>query len=217
MLVTKRDLKGQTKLLTVNWMVSTSFFSRKCLNAYLCQILRKCSWGKMLFERFWTVSLPTRNNQFLIILFARFFYISLRSKRFRLVSEQRETEGTGLSVLAAREMERGPLFYSRHFSRGLWLSFLVLCSQTARERLLCRLLLPQTPFHWRLFRTLRMTPIPDGIFEIMVVFSSENHAQPRPLSSSSFALCDLVCAKSPFHHKISISLLPGKSNSQAKF
>ena len=46
----------------------------------------------MLFERFWTVSLSTRNNQFLIILFARFFYISLRSKRFRLVSEQRETE-----------------------------------------------------------------------------------------------------------------------------
>ena len=27
--------------------------------------------------------------------------------------------GTGLSVLAAREMELEPLFYSRHFSRGL--------------------------------------------------------------------------------------------------
>ena len=85
MLVTKRDLKGQTKLLTVNWLVWTFyqvFFSKKCLNAYLCQVLRKCSWGKMLFERFWTVSLPTRNNQFLIILFARFFYISLRGVGF---------------------------------------------------------------------------------------------------------------------------------------
>ena len=162
-------------------------------NAYLCQVLRKCSWGKMLFERFWTVSLPTRNNQCLIILVAtpaqQAFPFGLGAKRDR---------GTGLSVLAAREMELEPLFYSRHFSRGLWLSFLVLCSQTARERLLWRLLLPQTPFHWRPFRTLRMTPIPDGIFEIMVAFSSEKHAQPRPLSSSSFALCDLVCAKVPF-------------------
>ena len=32
-----------------------------------------------------------------------------------------------------------PLFYLRHFSRGLWLSFLVLCSYTARKRLLRRL------------------------------------------------------------------------------
>ena len=32
-----------------------------------------------------------------------------------------------------------PLFYLRHFSRGLWLSFLVLCSETARKRLLRRL------------------------------------------------------------------------------
>ena len=31
-----------------------------------------------------------------------------------------------------------PPFYSRHFSRGLWLSFLVLCSETARKRLLRR-------------------------------------------------------------------------------
>ena len=29
-----------------------------------------------------------------------------------------------------------PLFYLCHFSRGLWLSFLVLCSWTARKRLL---------------------------------------------------------------------------------
>ena len=36
---------------------------------------------------------------------------SLRSKRFRVVSEQRNTEerrGTGFSVLAARKMEREP-------------------------------------------------------------------------------------------------------------
>ena len=32
-----------------------------------------------------------------------------------------------------------PVFYLRHFSRGLWLSFLVLCSYTARKRLLRRL------------------------------------------------------------------------------
>ena len=32
-----------------------------------------------------------------------------------------------------------PLFYLRHFLRNLWLSFLVLCSQTARKRLLRRL------------------------------------------------------------------------------
>ena len=38
--------------------------------------------------------------------------------------------GTGFSVLAAREMIR---------ERGLWLSFLVLCSETARKRLLHRL------------------------------------------------------------------------------
>ena len=31
------------------------------------------------------------------------------------------------------------LFYLSHFSRGVWLSFLVLCSQTARKRLLRRL------------------------------------------------------------------------------
>ena len=33
---------------------------------------------------------------------------SLRSKRFRLVSKQRNTEGRGLSVLTAREMKREP-------------------------------------------------------------------------------------------------------------
>ena len=66
---------------------------------------------------------------------------SLRSKRFSVVSEQKENEerrGTGLSVFAGRKMERepkmkeagrgsffpffptpSPFFYSPHFSRGL--------------------------------------------------------------------------------------------------
>ena len=37
------------------------------------------------------------------------------------------------------------LFNLRHFSRGLWLSFLVLCSQTALKRLLRRLAACQLP------------------------------------------------------------------------
>ena len=139
MLVTKRDLKGQTKLLTVNWLVWTfhQVFSRKCLKAYLCQILRKCSWGKMLFERFWSVSLPTQNNQFWTILFARFFYISLRSKRFRLASEQRETEERD-----CRFWPREKWNESRTFTRTIFRAVFdsrsssVLCSQTARERFL---------------------------------------------------------------------------------
>ena len=39
-----------------------------------------------------------------------------------------------------------PLFYLRHFSGGLWLSFLVLCSCTARKRLLRRLHLLKCSF-----------------------------------------------------------------------
>ena len=35
---------------------------------------------------------------------------SLRSKRFRLVSEQNKNGGTGFSVLTAREMKREPFF-----------------------------------------------------------------------------------------------------------
>ena len=73
---------------------------------------------------------------------------SLRSKRFRLVSEQRNTEeGTFGFDRARNESEKkkegegegkeenlpffpthSPLFYLRHFSRGLWFSFLVLFS-----------------------------------------------------------------------------------------
>ena len=38
-------------------------------------------------------------------------YFSLRSKRFRLVSEQKKKkQGTGFSVLTAREMKREPFF-----------------------------------------------------------------------------------------------------------
>ena len=53
---------------------------------------------------------------------------SLRGKRFHLAwfrSKERSTPSQ--------------LFYLRHFSRGLWHSFLVLCSYTARKRLLRRL------------------------------------------------------------------------------
>ena len=55
---------------------------------------------------------------------------SLRSKRFRLVSEQGNTK--------ERDFRN-----ESHFSRGLWLSFLVLCFETARKRLLRRLRLLQ--------------------------------------------------------------------------
>ena len=93
----------------------------------------------MLFERFWTVSLPTRNNQFLIILFARFFYISLRSKRFCLVSEQRDLE---TEERDCRFWPRGKWNESRSFTRAIFRAVFdsrsssVLRSQTARERFL---------------------------------------------------------------------------------
>ena len=73
---------------------------------------------------------------------------SLRSKRFRLVSEQRNTEegtfarwprekwnesekkkegeGEGKEENLPFFPTHSPLFYLRHFSRGLWFSFLVL-------------------------------------------------------------------------------------------
>ena len=47
---------------------------------------------------------------------------------------------TRFSVLAARKMEESEKMKdSRHFPRGLWLSLLVPCSETARKRLLRRL------------------------------------------------------------------------------
>ena len=61
---------------------------------------------------------------------------SLRSKRFRLVSEQKKKKPRNgiFGFDCARNETRAflphpfPLFYLRHFSRGLWLLFLVLCS-----------------------------------------------------------------------------------------
>lgn len=60
--------------------------------------------------------------------------LNLQRKRFCVVPEQRKTKewwGMGFSVLAAWKMEQKP-----HFSLGLWLSFLILCSKTARKHLL---------------------------------------------------------------------------------
>ena len=59
---------------------------------------------------------------------------SLRSKRFRLVSEQKKTRNGIFGFDFARNEtiaflpHPSPLFYLRHFSRGLWLLFLVLYS-----------------------------------------------------------------------------------------
>ena len=47
---------------------------------------------KCYLNAFEPFSFPHGIISFLIILFSRFFYISLRSERFRSVSEQRETE-----------------------------------------------------------------------------------------------------------------------------
>ena len=52
-------------------------------------------------------------------------YTSLRSKRFRLVSKQRKTEERDSRFWPREKWAPFPLFYLRHFSRGLWLSFLV--------------------------------------------------------------------------------------------
>jgi len=96
-----------------------------------------CNWTLTLYEvwrNLWTEKLL-------------FWLISFRSKRLRLVSEQRKTEkqqGTGSLVLAARKMEREPKTHiSPHFSCGLLLSLLVLRSKTTRKRLLRRLLVDQ--------------------------------------------------------------------------
>ena len=53
----------------------------------------------------------------------------LRSKRFLLVSEQWKTEGKDFRFWPREKWNES------HFSRRLWLSFLNLCSQTARKRL----------------------------------------------------------------------------------
>ena len=61
-----------------------------------------------------------------------------------LGSEQRKTKERDFKFLAEQwnvsQKESHPLpAYSRHFSRVFWLSLLVLCSETARKRLLRRL------------------------------------------------------------------------------
>ena len=63
---------------------------------------------------------------------------NLHNKRFRFVSEHRNTEEREFQCWPREEWNKSPspLFYSRHFSRGLWLLFLVLCDETARKRLL---------------------------------------------------------------------------------
>ena len=65
---------------------------------------------------------------------------SVRSKRFRLVSEQRKTEERDFWFWPREKWnETQKMFYLSSFSLGLWLSLLVLCSWTARKRLLRRL------------------------------------------------------------------------------
>ena len=85
---------------------------------------------------------------------------SLRSKRFRLVSEQKKTVERDFRFWPRekwnenQKMKEGggggkrflplfpkpsPIFYLHHFSRCLWLLFLILCSWTAQKRLLSRL------------------------------------------------------------------------------
>ena len=120
-------------------------------NTALCQKVQKVSLHSDSTNRrhsMWKVYLSViwyRCNLVTSIIYIRTFH-SLRSKRFRL-----KDRGTpGFSVLAAREMKQepkneswgrgrgrkdlpffptpSPLFYLGHFLRGLWLSFLVLCS-----------------------------------------------------------------------------------------
>ena len=70
---------------------------------------------------------------------------SLRSKRFRLVSEQRKTEERYSRFWPREKWNKSQALLLRHFR----LSFLVLCSKTARKRLLRRLdgwILPKVCF-----------------------------------------------------------------------
>ena len=91
---------------------------------------------------------------------------SLRSKRLLWVSEQTKTR------------ERDFRFWPRekwndsHFSRSLWLSFLVLCSQTARKRLLRRLRLLQMESFLVCYQTSQFC-----LF--VVLFAREGNAQSR--------------------------------------
>ena len=112
--------------------------------------------------------------------------------------QSKERQRNGISVLAAREMkqepkkergERGtgrgrkraskrflpffptpsPLFYLRNFSRGLWLSFLVLCFETATETLATQVPVVE---RWSLWRGARQWRL-DGNF--MMADSSQGN------------------------------------------
>ena len=63
--------------------------------------------------------------------------LRMRNKRFHLVSEQRKTEVRDFWLWRSEKWNESQNM--RHFSHGLWLLFLVLCSETARKRLLRRL------------------------------------------------------------------------------
>ena len=56
------------------------------------------------------------------------FGTSLRSKRFRLVSEQRNTEEGDFRYWPREKWNESQKVKEGHFSRGLWVSFLVLFS-----------------------------------------------------------------------------------------
>ena len=110
----------------------------------------------------------------------RAYVLSLRGKRFRLVSEPRKTAKRDFRFCRAKNGTRAitwkrgkgmkfpsslphPLpAYSRLFSRGMWLSFLVLCFETARKHLLPCLLacyLLQTGQNLSLWRVWLYLPV----------------------------------------------------------
>ena len=68
------------------------------------------------------------------------FSVNLRSKRFSLVSERKMIVEGDFWFWPREKWNQSPtpspLFYLRHFSRGLWLLFLILCSKTTQKRLL---------------------------------------------------------------------------------
>ena len=77
--------------------------------------------------------------------FVKFFKLKRDRLRINWVfpgfgSEQRKTEERDFRFCPRQKWnESEKMKDSRHFSRGLWLSLLVLCSETARKRLLRRL------------------------------------------------------------------------------
>ena len=68
---------------------------------------------------------------------------SLRSKRFYLVSDQRKTKEGNFRFWPREKWNETLLFHLRHFLRFLWLSSLVVCSETKQKRWLRRLIAGQ--------------------------------------------------------------------------